>query len=432
MLRLFQAILLLSFIFAGESKAQVQPDHTVILILENHASNEIFGNAAAPYINGLLSDPQTAFLNQSFGLTHPSQPNYLMLFSGSAQGVINDNVPTGIPFTTPNLGALLLQNGFGFKAYSEDLPSIGYTGATSPTTGTYYARKHAPWVNWQAGATNGIPAADHVPFSSFPTDFNTLPTLSFVIPNQVNDMHNGTVTASVAPGDLWVQNNLNAYIQWCKTHNSILILTFDEDDATQNNKIFSCVTGQWIRGGTYTQPITHYNVLRSLEDLYRLTPAGASVDSSVIRDIWLKTDICNNGSLTIISALSGTVYQWQLNTGSGFSNLSDNANYSGSITKTLQLTNMPSSAYGYQYRCMVDGIAAYTTTLKFTDYWKGSVSTAWENPLNWTCGLPDANTDVVINTGTVVLNSNVLIRSLVEKPAVSLTVNSGNVLNITH
>ena len=420
----------MTFGLAGTAHAQVQPDHTVVLIMENHSLNEIYGNASAPYINSLLNNPQTAFLNQSYALTHPSQPNYLMLFSGSAQGVINDNVPTGIPFTVPNLGALLLQNGFGFTAYSEGLPSVGYTGATNTTT--HYARKHAPWVNWQAAATNGIPAADHVPFTSFPTDFNTLPTLSFVIPNLVNDMHDGGTVASVAPGDLWVQNNLNAYIQWCKTHNSIFILTFDEDDNTVINKIFSSVTGQWIRGGTYTQPITHYNVLRSLEDLYRLQPAGASIDSSVIRDIWLKTDICNNGSLTIVSNLTGAVYQWQVNTGSGFINITDNANYSGSTTKTLQLSNMPSSAYGYQYQCIVDGTASYVTTLKFTDYWKGSVSTAWENPLNWTCGLPDANTDVVINFGTVVLNSNALIRSLVENPAVSLTVNSGSVLNITH
>ena len=427
-MKLIRAIFLFAFGVTVKAQAQVQPDHTVILIMENHSLNELYGNASAPYINSILNDPQTAFLNQSFALTHPSQPNYIMLFSGSAQGVVNDNLPTGIPFTTPNLGALLLQNGFGFKAYSEDLPSIGFTGSTSGL----YARKHAPWVNWQASATNGIPAADHLPFTGFPTDFNTLPTLSFVIPNLVNDMHDGGTVASVAPGDLWVQNNLNSYIQWCKTHNSIFILTFDEDDASQNNRILSSVTGQWIRGGTYTQPITHYNVLRTIEDLYGLTPAGASVDSSVIKDIWLKTEICNNGSLALVSNLSGTTYQWQLNTGAGFTNISNNTNYSGSSTRTLQLSNMPSSAYGYQYRCMVNGTASLVTTLKFTDYWKGSVSTAWENPLNWSCGLPDANTDVIINSGTVQLTSNALIRSLVEKPAVSVTVKSTYSLKITN
>jgi len=263
------------------TQAQKRPDHVVILLLENHSYLEIKDSTKAPYINSLLVDPFAAAFTQSFALTHPSQPNYIMLFSGSNQGIIDDKVPATLPFTAPNLGGALLQNGFTFCGYSEDLPSVGYTGATSGS----YARKHCPWINWQGTATNGIPSTLNQPFTAFPKDFTKLPTLSFVIPNLLNDMHDGTV----ATADTWIKNNLKKYVDWCKANNSLFILTVDEDDKTAGNHIYSIILGQDIKGGTYAQPITHYNFLRTLEDLYGLPFAGASKDSSDIVGIWKTT-----------------------------------------------------------------------------------------------------------------------------------------------
>ena len=415
-------------IYSNKLIAQLQPDHTVILILENHSYGEIYNNPLAPYINSILNDSHTAVLTQSFGLAHPSQPNYLMLFSGDDQGVTNDNVPTGTPFVTPNLGASLLQKGFDFIGYSETLPSIGYTGATSGA----YVRKHNPWVNWQEAGINGIPNTSNIPFTAFPSDFSTLPALCFVIPNQDNDMHNGTVSASIPPGDAWVQNNLDSYIQWCKTNNSLFILTFDEDDASENNQVLTSITGEYIRSGNYNQQITHYNVLRTIEELYQLPYAGVSADSSSIKNIWITKEFCNNGGGILTSELSGAGYQWQLNTGMGFNNIADDDYYSGTNTKTLQLNNLPSLFYGYEYRCVVDGQNSNSITIRFTDYWNGSMSTAWEDPLNWSCGLPDSNTDIIVNSGTVVLNSDATIRSMKIKKGVNCTVSNGYRITITH
>src|SRR5205085_3164154 len=106
------------------------------------------------------------------------------------------------PFTTANLGAELLNAGFSFAGYSEDLPYTGYTGATYNA----YARKHSPWVNWQGTGNNRIPANDNLPFTNFPADFNQLPAVSFVIPNLNDDMHDGTIVA----GDAWLKNNLSS------------------------------------------------------------------------------------------------------------------------------------------------------------------------------------------------------------------------------
>ena len=120
------------------------PDHIVIAILENHSYSQIIGSTAAPFINSLANDTLSALFTDSHGITYPSQPNYLILYSGSAQGVTNDQVPSANPFTTPNLGRQLTDAGKTFITYSEDLPEAGFNGATSG----YYVRKHNPVANW--------------------------------------------------------------------------------------------------------------------------------------------------------------------------------------------------------------------------------------------------------------------------------------------
>ncbi len=126
---------------------------------------------------------------------------------------------------------------------------------------------------------------------------------------------------------------------------------------------------------------------------------------------------CPSGSFSIASNVHGSSYQWQVNTGSGFSNISNNPVYAGTNNQNLTFTDAPTDWYGYQYRCLVNGSTySNTSTLVFTAYWNGSTSTAWENPSNWNCGvLPDANTDVVINEGVKyypVVNSSTACRSV--------------------
>ena len=216
------------------------PDHVVVVVLENHGSSQIIGSADAPYLNSLATDTFGALFTNSHGMTHPSQPNYMYLFSGDNQNVILDFTQLSflLPFTSANLGAELLAAGKTFTGYSEDLPSVGFTG---DSTAGYY-RKHAPWVNWLNSNANGIPAALHQPFTAFPTNYNNLPTLSFVIPNENHDMHNGTI----AQADAWMHANLDSYVQWAKAHNSLLIVTFDEDEnLTGSNQITTFLWGKW-------------------------------------------------------------------------------------------------------------------------------------------------------------------------------------------
>lgn len=289
------SMLLTTVLRSNAQQTIPRPDHVVVLIMENHAYEEIIGNASAPFINSLAQE--NALMTASYGLTHPSQPNYVMLFSGSNQGITNDNVPTGIPYTSPNLGASLIQSGLTFKAYSDGLPSVGFTGSSSGA----YRRKHAPWTNWQGTGTNGISSAKHHPFTDFPTNFSQLPTVSFVVPDQNHDMHDGTV----AQGDAWVESNLSAYISWAKTHNSLFILTFDEDGGNHLNHIVTLFAGEMVEPGNYSTSCNHYDMLRTLEEMYELPYAGNSATASSIKSLWkqdnttLVKDIAVHASVSV-------------------------------------------------------------------------------------------------------------------------------------
>ena len=249
-----------------------KPDHVVIVMEENHAYSQIIGSSGAPYINSLAA--QGASFTDSHAITHPSQPNYLALFSGSTQGITDDSCPH--TFSGPDLGGELINAGQSFAGYSEAMPGVGYTGCTSGGT-LGYARKHAPWVNF-----TDVPSSANQPWTSFPTDYTTLPTVSFVIPNLGDDMH----SASIQQGDTWLQNHLDGYAQWAKTHNSLLIVTWDEDNDTSVNQIPTIFVGQMVKPGQYSETIDHYSILRTLEDMYGLPHAGNSANATPITDCW--------------------------------------------------------------------------------------------------------------------------------------------------
>jgi murein DD-endopeptidase MepM/ murein hydrolase activator NlpD len=146
--------------------------------------------------------------------------------------------------------------------------------------------------------------------------------------------------------------------------------------------------------------------------------------------------ICPGNYNVLTSNLTGTTYQWQVNTGSGFTNIADNAEYAGTSSRQLQLKNISSSFYDYRFRCFVSGsVYSNEIILKFISYWTGAVSKAWEDPSNWTCGnIPDSNTDVVIqnSTNTPEVNSITNCRSTTVNPGTTITVKAGSKLDITH
>jgi len=255
------------------------PDHIVICIMENKGFQQIIDSiVVAPYINALANDPMSALFTQSYALEHPSQPDYLDLFAGSNQGVTTNNVPAP-HFITPNLARELLDAGKTFVSYSENLP---YTGSDTIRSGNY-ERKHNPVANWMGTGTNQVPATCNQPFTNFPTDFHLLPTVSYVVPDQIGDMHSSPIDT----GDAWVETHMDAYVQWAKANNSLFILTFDEDNHAYNNRIVTIFCGPMVRGGEYPKYMNHYSLLRTIEDMYTLGHAGHAGAIESVKECWL-------------------------------------------------------------------------------------------------------------------------------------------------
>lgn len=296
---IFCVFLSVGCLAVNQNKANAQtlpvPEHIVILIEENYAYSEIIGSSAsayAPHINALCSDPHAAVFTQSYAIEHPSEPNYLDFFSGENQGTTgSDGIPTGYPFTTPNLAAQLISASKSFKTYSEDLPAPGYDGASYTSGGANYARKHNPAANWMGTGTNqysgttvNVPYVGYFPDSA---NYSTLPTICYVVPNMTNDMHDGSYPSNITTGDNWYYNHLKSLLPWALDHYTLFIIIFDEDDDLHGNNIATIFYGPMVQGGTYNRKITFCNILRTFEDMYGLGHAGCAADSSIINWCWV-------------------------------------------------------------------------------------------------------------------------------------------------
>jgi phosphatidylinositol-3-phosphatase len=244
-------------------------DHVVLVIEENHAATEVMGS---PYLVSLAEKGMV--LSRSFAVAHPSQPNYLALFSGSTQSVRDDRRHD---INAANLATALIGAGLSFATYSEGLPFAGFRGDSAGR----YVRKHNPSASFR-----NVPAAVNLPFNAFPSSrWASLPTVSFVVPNLDNGMHDGTIERA----DRWLRENLDAYAGWAPFHNSLLIVTFDEGPGREDPAtvpIATIIVGARVHHGQFDAPVTHYSLLRMLEEIYGLSPMGKEGDAPRISGIW--------------------------------------------------------------------------------------------------------------------------------------------------
>jgi hypothetical protein len=251
---------------ADADSTSVRPDHVIVVVLENKRYDAVIGSARTPYLSSLAL--RGANFTAAYGETHPSQPNYLALFSGSMQGVFDNSC--GHEFSgVPNLGRQLIDAGHTFVGYAEDLPAIGYRGCDHGD----YVRRHNPWVNFDT-----VPDLSNRPLTELPTDYRDLPTVSFVVPGLCHDMHD----CPKADADAWLRSTLDGYVNWAQRHNSLLILTFDEDNRTGGNRIPTVVLGEHVASRSHPERIDHYTILRTIENLYGLPPLGTAAQRTPI------------------------------------------------------------------------------------------------------------------------------------------------------
>lgn len=261
-------------------------DHVVVVIMSAKSYSDIHGSSSAPYINGTLIQ-QGASFTSSYALSDLGQPNYIALFSGSAQGVTDDTCPYS--FGTQSLGQQLINAGLSFTQYSEGLNPIDPTSCGSGL----YTRRHNPVPDFPSPPVSG-----NRPYSEFAGVVTnaTLPTISFVVPNLCNDMHGDftscapALTNLVKLGDDWLQANIPQYLASSAGQNGLLIVTWDHGSGSAGyaaTPIPTIFFGPHVRAGyTSSTLINHYNVLRTLEDMYGLTPLGGAASAAPITNVW--------------------------------------------------------------------------------------------------------------------------------------------------
>jgi hypothetical protein len=135
---------------------------------------------------------------------------------------------------------------------------------------------------------------------------------------------------------------------------------------------------------------------------------------------------CSSVTLTASGGSGGTIY-WQGTTNNGTSLVTPSASQVVSSSGTYYFRANNSCGWGTQGSLPV-------TINTPPNNWTGAINTAWENPGNWSCGIvADATTDVLINSGTVIVNSTTAIcRTLTVSPGVNFIVNPGFKLTIVH
>ena len=251
--------------------------HVIWVLMENNSFGSIIGNSTAPYINSLAQECGLA--TNYHNISHPSLPNYIGMTSGLGLTALKHFKTDCSPSKTCSTSApSIFGQGETWKAYDEDMPSNCY-----PSNSGEYAVRHNPPPYYTT--LSGCSTFD-VPYTQLATDLSagTLPAFSFVTPNLIDDMHDGTV----ADGDTWLSNNLPVIFNSpeYQSGSTAVFVTWDEGEGGKSNDCATNTTDIGCRVATLvispsTVPETssallfnHYSLLRTTEDLLGVPELG--------------------------------------------------------------------------------------------------------------------------------------------------------------
>lgn len=253
--------------------------HVFLIMMENHDYSQIIGSSAAVYINSLAN--QYGLATNYKAITHPSLPNYIALTSGSTQGITSDCNTCST--NAQSIFEELEKTGKTWKAYMESMPSNCATGDSGS-----YVQHHNPPVYYTNLRSSGSCAKNDVSYTPFHTDLasDKVGNFNFIVPNNSNDMHSGTIQA----GDAWLQQevpailNSNAYKQ-----NGLLIITWDEGlkgTNTTNQVATIIISPSGKSGFKSSTAYTHYSLLRTIADGLGVSPLGQSATAIPMSDFF--------------------------------------------------------------------------------------------------------------------------------------------------
>jgi hypothetical protein len=246
----------------GGTGQHVQLDRVFVIVLENHSQQSVINDPNTPFITSLAQ--QYGQATNYFGVTHPSEPNYIAMISGSNWFINNDNPANRFDHT--NLIDELDAAHISWGAYMEALPaSDPLTDFWPSSTDPLYASKHNPFALFTDIRDNPARVADIKPYTALAGDLNGphAPRFVFISPDQCNDMHGGVNdvipdhpetpcpfgSANNDANDTRLKQNADAFVHGAVTtimssrawtrHSAIFIVS-DEGDFTGNT-----VNGGW-------------------------------------------------------------------------------------------------------------------------------------------------------------------------------------------
>jgi phospholipase C len=263
--------------------------HVIWIWLENHSYGAILGSSQAPYFNALAKDCGVA--TNYHNVTHPSLPNYIAATSGlsytSLQEFLSDCSPSGSCNTSAKS---IFGQGESWKSYEESMPST-----CDHSNSGNYAVRHNPAAYYTT--PHGC-SSDDVSYSHLAGDLkhNQLPAFSFITPNLIDDMHDGTV----ADGNSWMSRNLPTILNSAEYTNgsTVIFITFDEgsdvgsyadgEHCATNTSDTSChlptfVISPSTRAGARSGTLfNHYSLLATAEQLLHLAKLGQAASAATM------------------------------------------------------------------------------------------------------------------------------------------------------
>jgi hypothetical protein len=264
---------------AGSAKPPFS--RAVVIVFENTEVGRIVGNPDAPTFNSLAR--RGAFLSQYTAVAHPSLPNYLALVSGSTHGITNDC--TECLVAGRSLADTLTAGHRTWKTYAEGLPHAGWTGGGSGA----YAKKHDPFLYFRSVVGTPSQRQRVVRLARLRADLaaQRLPDFSLVVPNLCHDMHD----CSIADGDAWLRHWLEPLLASKALAHGVVFVLFDEGSGASyvggGGHVAAYAVGPAVRPGTtIRRPVSHYNVLATLEAAWGLPRLGKSANAAPLAGIW--------------------------------------------------------------------------------------------------------------------------------------------------
>ncbi len=288
--------------------------HVFVIMMENTSYTSLIGNPSAPFINSTATSDGLA--TNYFGVTHPSQPNYIAATSGLTNGVTDDS---DVTVNVTNIVDQLEAHSKTWKAYMQSLSLCNGNLLAHACGNQLYERKHDPFISYADIQNDPTRLAKIVDFSQFSTDLtnNTVPNFSWISPDQCHDMHGRFSTdpndlcsfsheqALIAAGDSFLSATVNQIMnsQAWQNSNSAILITWDESDFPFNDTSGCCDANP---GGGHVVTLVllsehetarassvaynHYSMLSTIQGAWNLGCLGFTCDTTNVTPM---TDLVN-------------------------------------------------------------------------------------------------------------------------------------------